>query len=77
LTVLDGQLDSDPQTLPVTSGLGDVFSDLLGGETEGADLGRKGRGSADLTSSGAEVDDLDLVGIDLGSCRAVSLGAMG
>jgi hypothetical protein len=28
LTVLDGQLDSDPQTLPVSGGLGDIFTDL-------------------------------------------------
>jgi hypothetical protein len=28
LTVLDGQLDSDTETLPVTSGLGDIFTDL-------------------------------------------------
>lgn len=31
LTVLDGQLDGNTQTLPVTGGLGNVFSDLLGG----------------------------------------------
>ena len=30
LTVLDGQLDSDTETLPVTSGLGDIFTDLYG-----------------------------------------------
>jgi hypothetical protein len=28
LTVLDGQLDRDAETLPVTSGLGDIFTDL-------------------------------------------------
>jgi hypothetical protein len=28
LTVLDGQLDSDAETLPVASGLGDIFTDL-------------------------------------------------
>lgn len=28
LTVLDGQLDGDAETLPVTSGLGDIFTDL-------------------------------------------------
>jgi hypothetical protein len=28
LTVLDGQLDSDTETLPVASGLGDIFTDL-------------------------------------------------
>lgn len=30
LTVLDGQLDGDTETLPVTSGLGDIFTDLYG-----------------------------------------------
>jgi hypothetical protein len=45
-------------------------------ETEGTNLGRKrGRGT-DFASSCAEVDDLDLVGIEFGSCRAVSLVAM-
>lgn len=28
LTVLDGQLDRDAQTLPVSGGLGDIFTDL-------------------------------------------------
>lgn len=31
LTVLDGELDGDTETLPVAGGLGNVFSDLLGG----------------------------------------------
>ena len=39
LSVLDGQLHGDLQTLPVLGGLGDVISDLLWGETEGTDLG--------------------------------------
>ena len=30
LTVLDSQLDSDSETLPVAAGLGNVFTDLLG-----------------------------------------------
>lgn len=30
LTVLDGQLDGDTETLPVTGGLGDIFTDLYG-----------------------------------------------
>ena len=50
LTVLDGQLNGDTETLPVSSTLGNVFSDLLGGETEGTDLGSEGTGSTDLTS---------------------------
>jgi hypothetical protein len=36
--VLDGELDSDLQTLPVLGLLGDIITDLLGGQTEGTDL---------------------------------------
>jgi len=39
LTVLDGQLDGDTETLPVTSGLGNIFTDLLWRQTERTDLG--------------------------------------
>ena len=67
LTVLDGQADGDAETLPVASGLGDIFTDLLGRKTEGTDLGRKGGRGTDLTSGGTEVDNLLLVGIELGS----------
>jgi hypothetical protein len=42
-------LDSDTETLPVGSTLGDIFSDLLGGETERTDLGGEGTGSTNLT----------------------------
>jgi len=42
LSVLDGQADSDTETFPVTSGLGDIFTDLLGRETKRTDLGREG-----------------------------------
>ena len=35
-------------------------------KTERTNLGRKGGRSTDLTTSGTEVDDLDLVGIELG-----------
>lgn len=30
LTVLDSELDSDPETLPLASGFCDIFTDLLG-----------------------------------------------
>jgi hypothetical protein len=30
LTVLDGQLDGDTETLPVSGGLGDIFTHFLG-----------------------------------------------
>ena len=81
LTVLDGQADGDAETLPVASGLGDVFTDLLGRKTERTDLGRKGGRGTNLTSGGTEVDNLLLVGIELGSftisyqhCRIVDVG---
>ena len=38
LSVLDSELDGDLETLPVAGGLGNVVSDLLGGETEGTNL---------------------------------------
>lgn len=43
LTVLDGQLDSDFETFPFSSLLGNIFSDLSGIETEGTKLGSQGR----------------------------------
>ena len=91
LTVLDGQLDGDAETLPVTSGLGDIFTDLcresamssdsdflilgkrtLGRETKGTDLGGKRGGGTDFTTSGAQVDDLNLGGIEFGSCACLA-----
>jgi hypothetical protein len=50
---------------PVTSGLGDIFSDLFGGETERTNLWRESRGGTDFTSGGTEVDDLLLAGVEL------------
>ena len=41
LTVLDGQLDGDSETLPVTGGLGDVLTDLLGRLRSGERADRK------------------------------------
>lgn len=95
LTVLDGELAGDAQTLlfggknmfvsfnvslslrtfrdrgnsrfdvvcasqrsnsyPVASGLGNIFSDLLGGQTQRTDLGSQSGGGTDLTTSGTEV----------------------
>jgi hypothetical protein len=36
---LNGQLDSDTETLPFLGTLGDIFTDLLGGQTKRTDLG--------------------------------------
>lgn len=77
LTVLDGQADGDAETLPVAGGLGDIFTDLLGRKTERTDLGRKGGRGTDLTSGGTEVDNLLLVGIELGSFTIISALSQG
>lgn len=55
LTVLDGQADGNTETLPVASVLGDVFTNLLGRQTEGTNLGGQSGLSADLTTSHTEV----------------------
>lgn len=73
LTVLDGELDSYAQALPVTSSLGDVFTDLLGRQTQRTDLGSEGGRGTNFTTGGAKVDDLDLIGIELGSCTGTLL----
>lgn len=43
------------KTNPVTSGFGDIFSDLLWGETERTNLWSKSRGGTDFTTSRAQV----------------------
>jgi hypothetical protein len=43
LTVLDREAHGHAQPFPVSCGLGDVFSDLFGGETERTDLGGERR----------------------------------
>ena len=52
LTVLDGELAGDPQPLPVLGGLGDIFTDFLGGKTERTDLGSEGGRGTDFTPGG-------------------------
>ena len=70
LTVLDGQLDGDLQTLPVLSGLGDVVTDLLGGETKGTDLGGKSGCGGNFTTDSPQADDLkrNCIPINGGNC---------
>ena len=58
LPVLDGELHSDLETLPVLSGLGDVVTDLLWRQTQRTDLGGKGGGGSDLTTDGPQAHDL-------------------
>lgn len=57
----------DGDAYPVASGLGNVFTDLLGGETKRTNLRSQSRRGTNLTTGGTEVDDLDLTGIELGS----------
>lgn len=40
---------------PVTSSLGDIFTNFLGRKTQRTNLGRKSGGGTDLTSGGTEV----------------------
>lgn len=55
LTVLDGQADGDTETLPVASVLGDIFTNLLGRQTEGTDLGGQSGLGTDFTTSHTQV----------------------
>ena len=66
LSVLDSELDCDLQTFPVSGGLHDVLSNLLGGQTKGTNLGGQGGCGSHLSSDYAELDDLDFIGIKLG-----------
>ena len=78
LTVLDGQTHSHTQTLPVASVLGNVFTNLLGRQTERTDLGSQSGLGSDLTTSHTQVNDLHLIGVELGSCiREIMLVAIG
>lgn len=69
LTVLDGELDSNTETLPVTSVLGNIFTDLLGRQTQRTDLGSQSGLGTDFTTSHTQVNDLHLIGVELGSCN--------
>lgn len=66
LSVLDGQLDGDTDTLVSLGGLGNILTNLLGGQTEGTDLGGEGGRGTNLSTHGSQVDDLNLTGVELG-----------
>lgn len=55
LSVLHHHFDLDLNSAPVSSGLLDVFTDLLGGHTKGTALGGQSGGRRDLTSDDFEV----------------------
>ena len=66
LSVLNLQLDSNLQTLPLSGVLGNVVTDLLGRQTQGTDLRGQGGCGSNLATHGSEVDVLHLIGIKLG-----------
>jgi hypothetical protein len=63
LSVLDHDLDVDLDSLPGKSGLLDIFTDLLGGETDGTALGGKGSSSGDLATDDFHINVLLFVRI--------------
>ena len=65
LSVLDLQLNRHLQTLPLGGVLGNVVTNLLGGQTQGTHLRGKGGGGSNLSSDGSQVDVLHLIGIKL------------
>ncbi|TEA35003.1 hypothetical protein DBR06_SOUSAS9710077, partial [Sousa chinensis] len=64
-SVLNGQFHSNPQTLPITSCLGDVITNLFWRQTQGANLGGQGRCGTDFPTGAPQVHDFDLVGVKL------------
>lgn len=56
LSVLDHHFDLDLNSTPVSGGLLDVFTDLLGGHTKGTALGGEGGSTGDFTSDHFEVN---------------------
>merc|ERR1712179_461556 len=67
LPVLDLQLHSHLEALPVSSCLGNVISDFLGRQAKGSNLGGKGAGSSDFATDSPQVDILHLSGVKLRS----------
>eukprot|EP00069_Balaena_mysticetus_P003278 bmy_04212T0 len=65
LSVLNGQFHCNPQTLPITSCLGDVITNLFWRQTQGADLGDQSRCGTKFPISAPQVYDFDLVGVEL------------
>mmetsp|Transcript_28408 Transcript_28408/g.44167 ORF Transcript_28408/g.44167 Transcript_28408/m.44167 type:complete len:198 (+) Transcript_28408:51-644(+) len=60
LTVLHGELNGHVQSLPVHGGFLDILTDLLGGETEGTNLGGEGRSATNFATNGAHDHDLNV-----------------
>jgi len=66
LTILDRQFDGNTETLPVLSCFGDIITDLLGRQSQWADLGSEGGGGTDFTSDGSQAYDFNFSGIEFG-----------
>ena len=62
---LNGQFHCNPQTLPITSCLGDVITDLFWRQAQGTHLGGQGRRGTDFPTSALQVYGFDLVGVAL------------
>ena len=56
LSVLDHHFNLDFDSSPVSSSLLDIFTDFLGGHTEGTALGGEGGSTGDFTSNDFEVN---------------------
>ena len=67
LSVLNGQFHCNPQTLPITSCLGDVITDLFWRQTQRADLGGPGRRGTDFPPVHLRYTTLISLGWNLGS----------
>ena len=63
LLVLDFDLNLDLDALPVFRGLLDVFTDLLGGHTDGRALGSEGCSRSDFSTNNLHEDVVDGVGV--------------
>ena len=55
LTILDRELDGDSQTLPVSSGFGDILTDLLRRQTKRTNFRSEGSGGTNFTTSGSQM----------------------
>ena len=65
LSVLDGEFAGDFEALPVLSGLGNVFTDLLGRQTQRSDLGSQSRGRSNFPTNASQIDDFDFSRVEL------------
>ena len=61
---LNHQFHCNPQTLPITSCLGDVITDRFWRQTQRAELGGQGRCGTDFPTGAPQVHDFDLVGVE-------------